>query len=81
VRIKIEANLSIAYDDQDLLNVIYNAMRPEVEDSSKEKSKIYLNKINNKINLIINADKASAFRASVNSYLRWIKLIKQIYDL
>lgn len=62
------------------IDVILEALKPETEISSYERSTASLSKIKDGILLESTAKDTTALRASVNSYLRWIQGILNVID-
>ena len=65
---------------QDLKNIIINALKPESERPSSERSHTMLQITDKGILIITKASDITALRAALNSYLRWIQGILSVVD-
>lgn len=61
-------------------NLIYKAVFPEVISSPSDRSNVKFRKSNKKLILSIESEDATAFRASLSSYIRWIKLCYKLKE-
>jgi len=77
----IEIEIEIEFENQDEAEVVLEAIKPEIDGSPSDRTSVNINIHKSRLKMIINADDAASFRASMNSYLRWIKLSKEIIDL
>lgn len=57
------------------IEVVWEALEPEIRKPLTMRSRAYLQKDNNMVVLRIEAKDTAALRASVNAYLRWISAI------
>jgi tRNA threonylcarbamoyladenosine modification (KEOPS) complex Pcc1 subunit len=64
----------------DLTNIIINALKPESEMPSSERSHTILQIADEGILIIIKASDITALRAALNSYLRWIQGILSVVN-
>ncbi len=77
---KPKFNLEITYDSEEEAEIIYNSILLEHLDTQiKSKSSMKLEK--NVIYIETVADELSILKASLYSYIRWIKVAESIYKL
>jgi tRNA threonylcarbamoyladenosine modification (KEOPS) complex Pcc1 subunit len=57
----------------EMVEAILDALRPEIESPSSERSVIDVRKSINVIVIVTEASDTTAMRAAVNSYLRWVQ--------
>jgi KEOPS complex subunit Pcc1 len=78
--LKPKFNLEIIYDSEEEAEIIYNSILLEHLDTQiKSKSSMKLEK--NIIHIETVADELSILKASLYSYIRWIKVAESIYKL
>ena len=78
--LKPKFNLEVIYDSEEEAKIIYNSILLEHLDTQiKSKSSMKLEK--NKIYIETVADELSILKASLYSYIRWIKVAESIYKL
>jgi KEOPS complex subunit Pcc1 len=78
--LKPKFNLEIIYDSEEEAEIIYNSILLEHLDTQiKSKSSMKLEK--NIIYIETVADELSILKASLYSYIRWIKVAESIYKL
>ncbi len=63
------------------IEVIWEALEPEIRKPLTMRSRAYLQKDNNMVVLRIEAKDTAALRASVNAYLRWISAINDCLSM
>ena len=63
-----------------LLKILLKTLLPETKKSATTRSKVYIEGEGKKLTIRIEAKDTSAFRATLNSYLRWVALVKDTYD-
>jgi len=78
---KINTKLEIELSTSREAEIIFDATKPEINDSPSERAKTKIKRQENRLKIIIKAQDASSLRASLNSYLRWIMLSQQILEL
>jgi tRNA threonylcarbamoyladenosine modification (KEOPS) complex Pcc1 subunit len=61
--------------------IIQKAIKPETESSSTHRSKVKIIQKGRNITLTFEAKDTAALRASTNSYLSWLQLLTNIYDV
>jgi KEOPS complex subunit Pcc1 len=78
--LKPNFSLEITYDSEEEAEIIYNSILLEHLDTQiKSKSSMKLKK--NVIHIETVADELSILKASLYSYIRWIKVAESIYKL
>ncbi len=60
--------------------IIYKAIFPEIESSPSDRSKANIMLEGEKLRIAIDSKDASSFRASISSYIRWIRLSYKIKE-
>ncbi|MFB0543689.1 MAG: KEOPS complex subunit Pcc1, partial [Candidatus Bathyarchaeia archaeon] len=79
---RAEAEIEIEFPLLKIGQIIAEALRPELENPSSDRSKVELVvKEEGKIALNITATDTSALRAALNSYLRWIAAIAKTLNI
>ena len=63
-----------------LLNTIETALKPEIDTPSSNRSNTKVTVSENQLIIYTEASDTIALRASLNSYLRWIKSIQSIIE-
>ncbi|MFX1486997.1 MAG: KEOPS complex subunit Pcc1 [Promethearchaeota archaeon] len=71
--------MEVTFPDEDSTKVAYLAVLPELPTSSSSRAKTILIKRGRTLNLRVEAKDVTALRAIVNTYLRWFKLIENLY--
>lgn len=76
-----ERNATIYFESLSytLLRILMDALRPETSQSATSRSKVSIEAQGRRLTLRIMAKDTSAFRATINSYLRWIALVQDTY--
>jgi tRNA threonylcarbamoyladenosine modification (KEOPS) complex Pcc1 subunit len=75
----IEAVVSLKIKSE-MRNILINALKPESELTTSERSQTSINFWNDKLVIISHASDVTALRAALNSYLHWIQGILNIVD-
>ncbi|MHA1298781.1 MAG: KEOPS complex subunit Pcc1 [Candidatus Helarchaeota archaeon] len=78
---KIISDIIIELSDHNTAKLYLNSLLPEKNEISHHRSQTQLFLKNNKLKISISATDITAFRASVNSYINWIKIIDSIIDV
>jgi len=68
-------------EDKKTANIIWNAVKPEIKNSPSNRSEMEMRLKDKTITLRIKSRDSTAFRAAINSTLRWIKLAYDIKNL
>ncbi len=77
----VKAEFKIKFDSLDEAKLILKSIEPEIQTAPSEKSRVKINLEGNTLKLIIDAEDTPSFRASVNSYFRWITLSHEVNSL
>lgn len=78
---KADMQFQIEFEDQKQAEIVMKALEPELDSSPSERSSVKLFRIENKMIVKIMAEDVTSLRATINSYLRWIILSKDIIDV
>jgi tRNA threonylcarbamoyladenosine modification (KEOPS) complex Pcc1 subunit len=74
---KLEFFISINFDSEDITNLVYQSILPEIQSHRYDRSQVSLLEKKQKIVVIIKAQDVSAANASISSILRWISMITE----
>ena len=78
---KITTKLKIELPSSRAAEIIFNATKPEINDSPSRRASTKIKRQENVLKIIIRAQDTHSLRASLNSYLRLIMLSQQILEL
>jgi tRNA threonylcarbamoyladenosine modification (KEOPS) complex Pcc1 subunit len=78
---KIIANVFLLFKSHNHLDIAFKALKPEIESTSLVRSKVNMDIKDNYLILKIEATDIVALRATINTYLRWLLAIDEIYNL
>lgn len=78
---KKEAIVHIELPSRRQLETLLKAIGPEAERDVASRSKVHLEAEGNVLVMRFWATDVSALRATMNSYLRWVILVKNLYDV
>jgi KEOPS complex subunit Pcc1 len=78
---KIESQIEIEFDSDNEAEIVLKSIEPELMDSPSERTETEIKCKDNLLIIKIIAMDSTSFRASLNSYLRWIDLSKQVLEL
>jgi KEOPS complex subunit Pcc1 len=78
---KAQAVVRLGFISEKQLKVVLEALKPETETSSTNRSIVNMNSENQSLVLEFNAKDTSALRASMNSYLRLIGVAMNLQKL
>ena len=81
ILVGVESELEIEFENPNEVDIILGSIKPEINGSPSDRTSTMINIHDSTLKIIIDAQDAASFRASMNSYLRWIKLSKEIIDL
>ena len=76
-----KAQIEVTFDSNKDAQVIFEALMPELHSAPSDKADAKLEIEKNKVLVTISAEDASAFRAAINTYLRWIKVSKSLMEV
>lgn len=77
----IETVFSIELDSDSDAEIVYNSIKPEVSYAHNERSTTEIELEKNRIVIKIFSNDVVSLRASINSYVRWIKLSAEILKI
>ena len=77
----IKAEFNIEFDTQEKAIIVLKSIQPEINGSPSDRTSMDINISGKTLKIMMNAQDAPSFRASLNSYLRWIKLSNEIINL
>lgn len=77
---KKNAVISIQLSSRELLEILLQALLPETKKPATSRSKVVVEGEDKKLTIQIEAQDTSALRATLNSYLRWVALMKDTYE-
>lgn len=77
----IETVFSIELDSDSDAEIVYNSIKPEVSYAHNERSTTEIELEKNRIVIKIFSNDVVSLRASINSYVRWIKLSTEILKI
>ena len=77
----IKTELEIEFDNPREAEIILGSIKPEINGSPSDRTSVNIDIHDNTLKIIINAKDTASIRASLNSYLRWIKLSKEVINL
>ena len=77
---QVSANIEITLSDE-IINIVKESLLPETETPSSDRSSVELNIVDGGLMLVFNASDISALRAAMNSYLRWIQGIINMFNV
>ena len=77
----IETELEIEFDTSKEAEIVLKSIKPEISGSPSDRTSVSTDIHENTLKLTIDAQDIASFRASLNSYLRWIKLSYEVINL
>ncbi len=77
----IETVFTIELDNSHEAEIVYNSIKPEITYAHNERSISEIELDENIINIKIFSNDVVSLRASINSYVRWIKLSDEILKI
>ncbi|RAP51641.1 MAG: hypothetical protein BZ138_04735 [Methanosphaera sp. rholeuAM270] len=77
----VETVFEVEFDDCHDAEIVYNAVKPEVSFARGERSSSEIELKDNVISIKIVSHDIVSLRASINSYVRWIKLSTEILKI
>ena len=77
----IETVFEVEFDSDREAEIVYNAIYPELSFSHNDRSTTDIKLDNNNMIITINSKDVVSLRASINSYIRWIKLSTEILNI
>ena len=77
----IETELEIEFKTPKDAEIVLKSIKPEIKGSPSDRSSVCIDVHENTLRISIDAKDTASFRASLNSYLRWIKLSYEVINL
>ncbi len=77
----IETVFDIELDNKHDAEIVYNSIRPELSYARNERSTTEIELKDRNIIITIHSNDVVSLRASINSYVRWIKLSTEILKI
>lgn len=77
----IKAEISIKFDNSTIAENFFISLQPESLSGLSDRSTISMEQINDSIRFLIDAKDITAFRATLNSYLVWLRVLLSITSL
>jgi len=78
----VETEIDIEFDSSKEAETILRSIQPEIISAPSDRSMVKAYIVNNRtLRLEINSEDSASFRASINSYLRWIILSYEVSKL
>lgn len=75
---KASATVRVNLSSEKMSRTIQEALEPETKAATTYRSRVKLGHEGNVVTLFFEADDTTALRASMNSYLSWLKLLKDL---
>jgi KEOPS complex subunit Pcc1 len=77
----IETELEIEFNTIQEAEIVLKSIKPEINGSPSDRTSVNIDINENILRINIDAQDTASFRASLNSYLRWIKLSYEVINL
>lgn len=77
----IETELEIEFNTTKEAEIVLKSIKPEINGSPSDRTTVSIDIHENTLRITIDAQDTASFRASLNSYLRWIKLSYEVINL
>jgi len=77
---KKNTTIRLELPSERLAKIMLKALLPETKKKVTPRSKVYVKEEGKNLIIQVEADDTSALRAAVNSYLRWVALVKDTYE-
>ena len=77
---KAKATVRLKFETEEQLQMVLNALRPEVRNPSTRRAGAVLDREGDALVLNVEADDTVALRASLNAYLRWMNSILDVLE-
>jgi len=79
--VKAKAILRLKFPSEKHLEIVFNALKPEVDKPATMRSKAVLEKEGTFLILKVEAKDTVALRAALNAYLRWINSTANVLEV
>ncbi|MDD3985008.1 MAG: KEOPS complex subunit Pcc1 [Methanobacterium sp.] len=77
----IESIFEIEFKTNNEAEIVLKSIKPEINGSPSDRTSVNMNVHGNILKITVDAIDTPSFRASLNSYLRWIKLSYEVINL
>lgn len=77
----VEAEIEIEFENPEEAEIVLGSIKPEINGSPSDRTSVRVNVHDSTLKIVIDAQDTASFRASMNSYLRWIKLSQEVINL
>lgn len=77
----IETELEIDFENPRDAKIVLGSIKPETSGSPSDRTSVSVDIRDSTLKIVIKAQDTASFRASLNSYLRWIKLSEEVINL
>ena len=78
---RTHTELVFEFENPEDVDVVLGSIEPEINGHPSERTSVNIKKDGNNLLINIDAKDSASFRASLNSYLRWIRLSSEILEL
>ncbi len=77
---KAYAVLHLTFSSEREADIICKSISPETKVTIRYRSRVKIARYGKRISLIFESRDTTALRASINSYLSWLRLLKSVYN-
>ncbi len=77
----VETELEIEFFSPEEADIVLRSIKPEINGSPSDRTSVSVEIYESTLKIVIDAKDTASFRASLNSYLRWIKLSNEVINL
>lgn len=77
----VETELEIEFFSPEEADILLRSIKPEINGSPSDRTSVSVEIYESTLKIVIDAKDTASFRASLNSYLRWIKLSNEVINL
>lgn len=77
----VETELEIEFENSRKAQIILKSLKPEIVGSPSDRTSVKMKVFDRYLKITIHSLDSASLRASVNSYLRWLKLSDEILNL
>lgn len=77
----VETELEMKFETQQDAVIVLRSVEPEIRTAPSERTSVNIDLSGNVLKIKIDAEDTTSLRASLNSYLRWVKLSYEVLEL
>ncbi len=77
---KKNAVVHIELSSEKLLQILLSALLPETKKTASSRSKVLIEGEGKRLTIRVEAEDTTALRAALNSFLRWVALVRDTYE-